>query len=186
VSISSTGKNVVLCFQPPTGGNETFGDEGGAEAVKLHIYELSDDLKSIKFINKEITFVGIASFFDNVQVLLISPKGLAVYSSDFKLSKFFNLLPLISLAGVSEYPPNTFYYNLTLDSYVFNAFYMIQIAWFSPFGILLLIFETKVHVWSICDDGNRLTTLFLEDTETLLAISVDKRYIATFVYNKRS
>ncbi|CEP15173.1 hypothetical protein [Parasitella parasitica] len=193
LSVSPNGERVALSFLK-------MNDRGTVERKeKVHnpdtiIFEVGSDKP------KRIRFKGRAVFLKNEALALINKDVLAIYDCDKRYRKihWFNLYPLCYTVGNTSHEPIVGLESLVKTSYVHfdprkinslvsDAKDIIRISKHIRHNVLTTTYHDQVsRVWSITEDGVRLTSFHSMSREEIMAFSLDYKYLATFVEKNKS
>jgi hypothetical protein len=198
LSISPNGKRVALSFLK-------MNDDGAVEnQEKVHnpdtiIFKVGSTDNCIRKA-KRIKFKGRAVFLKNGNLALINKEILEVYDCQRRYKKihWFNLYPLGATSGLFFLEAIDGLESLAKTSYVHFESHnsgsnpaaakdIIRISKHIRHNVLTTTYRDHVsRVWSITEDGVRLTSFHSLTMEEIMAFSLDYKYLATFVEKDKS
>ncbi|KAI8641625.1 hypothetical protein BD408DRAFT_444199 [Parasitella parasitica] len=149
---------------------------------------------------KRIRFKGRAVFLKNGTLAMINKEILKIYDCDIRYKKihWFNLYPLCYTVGNTSHEPIVGLESLVKTSYVHfdprrinsivsDAKDIIRLSKHIRHNVLTTTYHDQVsRVWSITEDGVRLTSFHSLSREEIMAFSLDYKYLATFVEKDKS
>ena len=200
ISVSPGGSRIAMSFMK-------LNDEGGVEDVPNSrnpyclIFKVSNDdntygNKYITMEKRQLKFQGRAMFLDDNNLALINEKVVKVYDlNESYKEKYWVDLTSLSMETVIQRIP--FEDNAIDASWAYlyhsdpkaelvkdNAFNrVVYMSMFATQYILTTYWENVARIWSIKEDGMRLTSLCESFQQIVIGISPDTRFVARLSYD---
>ncbi|KAF1800675.1 hypothetical protein FB192DRAFT_1120338 [Mucor lusitanicus] len=197
LSISPTGKRVALSFVKINrdGEIETQQKIHNPDTIIFKVGAADNRIRKAK----SIKFQGRAVFLKNGNLALINKQVLEIYDCQrhYRKIHWFNLYPLTATRGTTTHEAIVGLESLVKTSYVHfdsrkiraaaDLKDIIRISKHIRHNVLTTTYHDYVsRVWSITEDGVRLTSFHSLSMEEIMAFSLDYKYLATFVEKDRS
>lgn len=198
LSISPTGKRIALSFLKMNKDGVVENQEKvyNPDTIIFKVGSADNCIHKAK----RIKFKGRAVFLKNGNLALINKEILKVYDCQRRYRKihWFNLYPLGATSGSFFLEAIDGFESLVKTSYVHFEPYqldpnasdakdIIRISKHIRHNVLTTTYRDHVsRVWSITEDGVRLTSFHSLSKEEIMAFSLDYKYLATFVGKDKS
>ncbi|KAL9557249.1 hypothetical protein MBANPS3_001480 [Mucor bainieri] len=201
LSVSPTGRRVALSFIKINeyGDVETQQKIHNPDTIIFEVVGSGADTQ-IRKAAKRIKFQGRAVFLNNGNLALINKQVLEIYECKrrrYKKIHWFNLHSLTASKGTTAHESIIGLESLIKTSYVHfdpenihsaaDLKDIIRISKHIRHNVLTTTYHDYVsRVWSITEDGVRLTSFHSQSMEEIMAFSLDYKFLATFVEKDRS
>ncbi|KAL7310470.1 hypothetical protein PS15m_009966 [Mucor circinelloides] len=197
LSISPTGKRVALSFIKinESGMVETQQKIHNPDTIVFKVGSADNCIRRAK----RIKFQGRAVFLKNGNLALINKRVLEIYDCQrhYRKIHWFNLYPLTATRGTTTHEAIVGMESLVKTSYVqfdpnrtgsiADLKDIIRMSKHIRHNVLTTTYHDYVsRVWSITEDGVRLTSFHSRSMEEIMAFSLDYKYLATFVKKDKS
>lgn len=194
LSISPDGSRVAISFMSIDDlGIQNVTPSRNPECL---IYRLVIDGNScVLRLEKSFEFQGRAVFSKSGNLMLINKYVLRIYDKNYKEKSKFDLhrsfgankkLPVKQFYSATDYTlqPHWAWTSENLETIRGSDIKdIIILSRHMRHNVLITPYKKRAHVWSITENGVRLTSILKKENEEIMAFSDDYKFLATYVNN---